>query len=90
MPVACEHSACFHSLCIVECAMLNLLVMAATWRSPSSTDYFSNLFWVGFSPLFMVVTFKQTTIKHSMFMQKIPFLCTERACVFFSVLQFAL
>ena len=90
--------------------MLNLLVMAATWRSPPSTDYLSNPFWVGYngmppirrhpqipsstqtgtpnfdtflSPLFMVVTFKQTTIKHSMFMPKVPFLCTERACVFF-------
>ena len=33
----------------------------------------------------MVVTFEQMTIKHSMYMQKVPFLCTERACVdFFS------
>ena len=32
----------------------------------------------------MVGTFEQMTIKHSMYMQKVPFLCTERACVVFS------
>ena len=32
----------------------------------------------------MVVTFEQMTIKHSMYMQKVPPLCTERACVVFS------
>ena len=32
----------------------------------------------------MVVTFKQMTIKHSMYMQKVPFLCTERPVWFFS------
>ena len=36
------------------------------------------------NPFFMVVTFEQMTIKHSMYMQKVPFLCTERACVVFS------
>ena len=83
---------------------------SATWRSPPSADYLSNLFWVGynimpphcshpqiplstqtstpnfdpfFSPLFMFVTFEQMTIKHSMYMQKVCFLCTERACVVF-------
>ena len=43
-----------------------------------------------FSLLFMVVTFKQMTIKHSMYIQKVPFLCTETACVVFSVLGFTL
>ena len=31
----------------------------------------------------MVVTCEQMTIKHSMYMQKVPFPFTERACVFF-------
>ena len=31
----------------------------------------------------MVVTIKQMTIKHSMYMQKVPFLCTEWSCVVF-------
>ena len=31
----------------------------------------------------MVVTCEQMTIKHSMYRQKVPFLCTERACVVF-------
>ena len=34
-----------------------------------------------FSHLFMVVTCEQMTIKHSIYMQKVPFLYTERACV---------
>ena len=38
----------------------------------------------------MVVTFEQMTIKQLMYMQKVPFLCTGRACVFFLVLGFAL
>ena len=32
----------------------------------------------------MIISFDQTTIKHSMYMQKVPFLCTERACVVLS------
>ena len=35
-------------------------------------------------PLFMAIAFDQTTIKHSMYMQKIPFQYTEMACVVFS------
>ena len=35
-------------------------------------------------PLFMAITFDDTTIKHLMYMHKVPFQCTERACVFFS------
>ena len=35
-------------------------------------------------PFFMATTFDQTTIKHSMYMQKVPFQYTERACVGFS------
>ena len=34
-------------------------------------------------PLFMAITFDQTTIIHSMYMQKVPFQYTERACVVF-------
>ena len=41
-------------------------------------------------PLFMAITFDQTTIKHSMYTQKTPFQYTERACVFFSVLKISL
>ena len=40
-------------------------------------------FFTFFSPLFMVVSFEQMTIKHLMYMQKVPFLCTETACVVF-------
>ena len=36
-----------------------------------------------FSLLLSTVTLEQMTIKHSMYMQKVPFLCTERACVDF-------
>ena len=58
-------------------------------KIPSSAQTGTPNFDTFFSPLFMVVTFKQITIKHSMYMQKLPFLCTERAC-FFSVLGFTL
>ena len=38
----------------------------------------------------MAITFDDMTIKHSIYMPKVPFQCTERACVvFFSVLKFA-
>ena len=35
-------------------------------------------------PLLSIVTFEEMTIKHLMYMQKVPFLNTERACVVFS------
>ena len=35
-------------------------------------------------PLLSIITFEEMTIKHLMYMQKVPFLCTERACVVFS------
>ena len=42
-------------------------------------------------PLLLIVPFQEMTIKHLMYMQKVSFLYTERACVvFFSVLKFAL
>ena len=113
MPVACICSACFHSLFIMQCAMLNLLAMTMMeplLRQPSvaiisnmeitSNCRFFQILSVGvvnhplkpvlqsstrfFSPLFMVVAIKQMTIKHSIYMQKVPFLCTEWACVVFS------
>ena len=31
----------------------------------------------------MIVTCEQMTIKHLLYMPKVPFLCTERACVVF-------
>ena len=37
-----------------------------------------------FSLLFMAITFDDTTIKHSIYTQKVPFQCTEKACVVFS------
>ena len=37
-----------------------------------------------FPPLLSIVTFEEMTIKHLMYMQKLPFLHTERACVEFS------
>ena len=35
-------------------------------------------------PLFLIVTFQEMTIKHLMYMWKVPLLYTERACVVFS------
>ena len=49
---------------------------------PSSAQTGTPNFNPFFSPLFIIVTFEQMTIKHSMYMQKVPFLCTERACFF--------
>ena len=124
MPVACVHSVCFHSLCIIEHATSNLLEMTMMeplfrWSSiavisnmeiASNADYSTNPFWVGhdwmpprqrhpqlpssaqtgtpnfdtfFSHLFMILTCEQMTIKHSIYTWKVPFLCTERACVVF-------
>ena len=37
-----------------------------------------------FSPLLLIVTFQEMTIKHLMYTPKVPFLYTERACVLFS------
>ena len=34
-------------------------------------------------PHFLIVTFQEMTIKHLMYMWKVPFLYTERACVVF-------
>ena len=35
----------------------------------------------------MVLTCEQMTIKHSIYMEKVTFLCTERACVVFSSIE---
>ena len=35
-----------------------------------------------FHASFMAITFNDTTIKHLMYMHKVPFQYTERACVF--------
>ena len=43
-----------------------------------------------FPPLLLIITFEEMTIKLLLYMQEVPFLYTERACVFFSVLKFAL
>ena len=40
-----------------------------------------------FSPLLLIVTLDEATIKHLMYTQKVPFLYTERACVLFSQFQ---
>ena len=37
-----------------------------------------------FPPLLSIITFEEMTIKHLMYVQKVPFLSTERACVVFS------
>ena len=39
-------------------------------------------------PPFLIVTSQEMTIKHLMYMQKVPFLYTERACVRFSGFEF--
>ena len=36
-----------------------------------------------FSPLLLIVTLCEATIKHSFYMQTVPFLYTESACVLF-------
>ena len=51
---------------------------------PSSAQTSTPNFDTFFSCPFMVVTYEQMTIKHSMYTQKVPFLYTERACVVFS------
>ena len=35
----------------------------------------------------MIVTCEQMALKHSIYMWKVPFLCTERACVVFSSIE---
>ena len=35
------------------------------------------------TPLLSIRTFDETTIKHLMYMEKVPFLYTETACVLF-------
>ena len=40
-------------------------------------------------PWFLIITFQEMTIKHLMYTWKVPFLYTERACVVFPVLKFA-
>ena len=37
-----------------------------------------------FSLLLSIITLEEMTIKHSMYMQKVPLYYTERACVVFS------
>ena len=37
-----------------------------------------------FPPLLSIRTFEEITIKHLMYMERVPFLYTERACVLFS------
>ena len=36
-----------------------------------------------FKPHFLIITFQEITIKHLMYMWKVPLLYTERACVVF-------
>ena len=58
-------------------------------KIPSSAQAGTPNFDTFFSPLFMVVTFKQMTIKHSMYMQNYPSY-VQKGRVFFSVLGFTL
>ena len=37
-----------------------------------------------YPPLLSIITFEEMTIKHLMYMQKLPFLYTEGGCVVFS------
>ena len=43
-----------------------------------------------FSPLLSIITLEEMTIKHLIYMQKVPLHHTERACVVFPVLKFTL
>ena len=52
---------------------------------PMSAQTGTQNFDTYFSFLFMVLTCEPMTIKHSIYMWKVPFLCTERACVFFGI-----
>ena len=52
-------------------------------RIPSFAQTGTPNFNPAFTHLFMAVTFEQMTIKHSMYMQKVPFQYTEMACVVF-------
>ena len=46
--------------------------------NPSTWTYFC------YEPLLWIVTFQEMTIKYLMYMEKVPFLYTERASVVFS------
>ena len=59
-------------------------------QTPSSAQTGTPNFDTFFSHLFMILTCEQMTIKHSIYAWKVPFLCTERACVVFSVSKFTL
>ena len=60
--------------------------MPPHWRHPQtplSAQTGTPNFDTFFSHLFMIVTWKQMTIKHLLYMSKVPFLSTEWACVVF-------
>ena len=50
---------------------------------PSFTQTSTPKYGPFFKPLLLIVTFQEMVIKHLMYMQKVPFLYTERACVVF-------
>ena len=56
------------------------------WRhrqTPCSAQTGTTNYDLFFRPLLSIVTSQEMTIKHLMFMWKVPFLYTERACVLF-------
>ena len=53
---------------------MDIFLLSAQTGTPNFDTFFSRLF--------MVVTCEQMTIKHSINVEKVPFLHTERACVF--------
>ena len=61
--------------------------MPPCWRHPEITSFAQTgmpKYDPFFEPLLLIVTFQEMTIKHLMYMQKVHFLYTERACVVFS------
>ena len=52
-------------------------------QTPCSAQTGTTNYDLFFRPLLLIVTSQEMTIKHLMYMQKVPFLYTERACVLF-------
>ena len=94
MPVVCVCAAHSHIQYTVLCATLNknFLASLSRWgcrliRGIPKFHHSLKLVCQSmtlFEPLLLIITFQEITIKHLMYMQKVPFLYTERACGVFS------
>ena len=85
------------SICCIETSQLfNISLFLACGGDASSSEVspssivssnqYSKLY-LFCEPLLLIVSRWEMTIKHSMYILTVPFLCTERACVVFSQFQ---